>query len=71
MEDVHFSVTFRKQGNRPVLVNEGQGGSWRNISGGRSSFSLFELSEIALSNRVIFKELQSIRDSSYVTFARD
>ena len=67
---------FSEAGLNPVLVNEGQGGSWRNIAGGRSNFSLPELSEIAGHNRELFQELQSIRDvgfrdNKYVTFAHN
>ncbi len=67
---------FSEAGFKPILINEGQGSSWRNIAGGRSNFSLPELSEIAVGNQEIFKELQSIRDvgyreSRYVTFAHD
>jgi glycine/D-amino acid oxidase-like deaminating enzyme len=60
----------------PVLLNYGRGASWRNIAGGRPNFSLPELSDIAVHNHEIFKELQTIhnidyRPIFYVTFAHD
>jgi glycine/D-amino acid oxidase-like deaminating enzyme/thioredoxin reductase/Fe-S-cluster-containing hydrogenase component 2/bacterioferritin-associated ferredoxin len=60
----------------PVMINFGRGSSWRNIAGGRPNFSLPELSEIAVQNHEIFKQLQQIHDINYrpinyVTFAHD
>jgi glycine/D-amino acid oxidase-like deaminating enzyme/thioredoxin reductase/Fe-S-cluster-containing hydrogenase component 2/bacterioferritin-associated ferredoxin len=73
------SALFRylgEAGMEPVLLNYGRGASWRNIAGGRPNFSLPELSDIAVHNHEIFKELQTIhnidyRPISYVTFAHD
>ena len=73
------SALFRylaEAGMDPVLVNYGRGASWRNIAGGRPNFSLPELSDIAVHNHEIFKELQKIhnvdyRPILYVTFAHD
>ncbi len=63
-------------GLEPVLINHGTGASWRNIAGGRPVFSLPELSDIAVHNLEIFKELQSFknidyREIFYITFAHD
>jgi glycine/D-amino acid oxidase-like deaminating enzyme/thioredoxin reductase/Fe-S-cluster-containing hydrogenase component 2/bacterioferritin-associated ferredoxin/ferredoxin len=60
----------------PVMINYGRGSSWRNIAGGRPNFSLPELSDIAVQNHEIFKQLQQIHDINYrpinyVTFAHD
>jgi glycine/D-amino acid oxidase-like deaminating enzyme/Fe-S-cluster-containing hydrogenase component 2/thioredoxin reductase/bacterioferritin-associated ferredoxin len=60
----------------PVLVNYGRGASWRNIAGGRPTFSVPELSEIARRNLDIFISLQQIRNIDYrpikyVSFAHD
>ena len=60
----------------PVMINYGRGSSWRNIAGGRTSFSLPELAEIATYNHTIFKDLQDkknidYRAINYVTFAHD
>jgi glycine/D-amino acid oxidase-like deaminating enzyme len=58
------------------MINYGRGASWRNIAGGRPTFSLPELSEIASENLSIFKKLQKIKNidfhqTKYVTFAHD
>ncbi len=63
-------------GENPVMINYGRGASWRNIAGGRPSFSLPELSEIAGMNLELFRELQKIKNidflpTRYVTFAHD
>jgi glycine/D-amino acid oxidase-like deaminating enzyme len=63
-------------GLEPVLINHGRGASWRNIAGGRPNFSVPELSDIAVHNLEIFKELQKIhnidyRPILYVTFAHN
>ncbi|MFZ4520524.1 MAG: FAD-dependent oxidoreductase [Bacteroidales bacterium] len=73
------SALFRylaEAGMEPVLLNHGRGASWRNIAGGRPNFSLPELSDIAVHNHEIFKELQRVhnidyRPILYVTFAHD
>jgi glycine/D-amino acid oxidase-like deaminating enzyme/Fe-S-cluster-containing hydrogenase component 2/thioredoxin reductase/bacterioferritin-associated ferredoxin len=73
------SALFRylaEAGLKPVLINYGRGASWRNIAGGRPNFSLPELSDIAVKNLQIFKDLQNIRNIDYrpidyVTFAHD
>ncbi len=73
------SALFRylsEAGFNPVLVNYGRGASWRNIAGGRPTFSVPELSEIARQNLEIFKSLQQIknidyRPIKYVSFAHD
>jgi glycine/D-amino acid oxidase-like deaminating enzyme/thioredoxin reductase/Fe-S-cluster-containing hydrogenase component 2/ferredoxin len=61
---------------KPVLINFGRGASWRNIAGGRPNFSLPELSDIAVNNLEIFRELQKIQNIDflpikYITFAHD
>ncbi|NLL28572.1 MAG: FAD-dependent oxidoreductase [Bacteroidales bacterium] len=63
-------------GFNPVLINHDRGSSWRNIAGGRPAFSLPELSDIAIHNRDIFKELQKIKNidfkpTRYISFAHD
>jgi len=73
------SALFRylgEAGMEPVLINYGRGASWRNIAGGRPNFSLPELSDIAVHNHEIFKDLQKLhnidyRPNLYVTFAHD
>jgi glycine/D-amino acid oxidase-like deaminating enzyme/bacterioferritin-associated ferredoxin len=73
------SALFRylaEAGLKTVLINYGRGASWRNIAGGRPNFSLPELSDIAVKNLQIFKDLQNIRNIDYrpidyVTFAHD
>lgn len=73
------SALFRylaEAGKEPVMINFGRGASWRNIAGGRPNFSLPELSDIAVHNLEIFRELQKIQDinflqTHYVTFAHD
>ncbi len=73
------SALFRylgEAGMAPVLLNYGRGASWRNIAGGRPNFSVPELSDIAVHNHEIFKDLQKIhnidyRPINYVTFAHD
>ncbi len=73
------SALFRylaEAGMEPTLVNYGRGSSWRNIAGGRPAFSLPEISDIAINNLAIFKELDKIanidyRPIDYVTFAHD
>lgn len=67
---------FAEAGKNPVLLNFGRGASWRNIAGGRPAFSLPEISDIALHNLEIFKELQQIKDiqfrqTRYINFAHD
>lgn len=73
------SALFRylsEAGLKPVLANYGRGASWRNIAGGRPNFSLPELSDIAVHNHEIFRDLQKLheinyRPIDYVTFAHD
>ncbi len=67
---------FSEAGLNPVLINYGRGASWRNIAGGRPNFSLPELSDIAVKNLEIFKDLQRLRNVDfrpidYVTFAHN
>ena len=73
------SALFRylaEAGFQPAMINYGRGASWRNIAGGRPNFSLPELSEIAVRNLEIFRDLHKIknidfRPINYVTFAHD
>jgi len=58
------------------MINYGFGSSWRNIAGGRSAFSLPELTEIARQNLEMFEQLQQymnidFRKINYITFAHD
>ncbi|MDL2283075.1 FAD-dependent oxidoreductase [Odoribacter sp. OttesenSCG-928-G04] len=73
------SALFRymaEAGMNPVMVNSDRGSSWRNIAGGRTAFSIPELSEIASYNHEIFRDLQrktniDYQPIHYVTFAHD
>jgi len=61
---------------KPVMINFGRGASWRNIAGGRPTFTVPEISDIAKNNLQIFKDLQTIKNIDYkpiryVTFAHD
>ncbi len=65
-----------EEGYNPVMTNYGFGSSWRNIAGGRSTFSLPELTEIARYNLELFEQLQQyknidFRRINYITFAHD
>jgi glycine/D-amino acid oxidase-like deaminating enzyme/Fe-S-cluster-containing hydrogenase component 2 len=65
-----------EKGFNPIMANHGRGSSWRNISGGRTAFSVPELAEIASKNHEIFKELEKEHSIDYhpiryVTFAHD
>lgn len=67
---------FAEAGKKVVLVNVDRGASWRAIGGGRPAFSVPELSEIAVHNQEIFKEIQTeynihYRETRYITFAHD
>ncbi len=67
---------FALAGMQPTLINYDRGASWRNISGGRSAFSVPELSDIATHNLEIFKKLQEVRNIDfkpirYISFAHD
>ncbi len=73
------SALFRymsEAGLNPVMINAGRGASWRNIAGGRPTFTVPEISDIAQHNLEIFKELQALKNinfkpTRYVTFAHD
>ena len=73
------SALFRylaEAGMKPLMVNYGRGSSWRNIAGGRPTFSIPELADIAVNNLEIFKELQKKQNidftpTRYVTFAHN
>jgi glycine/D-amino acid oxidase-like deaminating enzyme len=56
---------FAEAGQKPVLVNSGRGASWRNIAGGRPTFSNADISDIAKHNLQIFKEIQNVYDIHY------
>ena len=65
-----------EEGYNPVMINYGFGASWRNIAGGRSTFSLPELTEIARHNLEFFEQLQQYRNIdfkkiNYITLAHD
>lgn len=67
---------FAEEGMNPLLVNHDRGASWRNIAGGRPVFSIPELSDIAMHNLEIFRQLQILKNIDfkpirYVTFAHD
>jgi glycine/D-amino acid oxidase-like deaminating enzyme len=73
------SALFRymaEAGLKPIMLNYGRGASWRNIAGGRTAFSIPEISQIASANHQIFRDLQVIsnidyRPINYVSFAHD
>jgi glycine/D-amino acid oxidase-like deaminating enzyme/thioredoxin reductase/Fe-S-cluster-containing hydrogenase component 2/ferredoxin/bacterioferritin-associated ferredoxin len=73
------SALFRymaEAGLKPVMLNYGRGASWRNIAGGRTAFSIPEISQIAGANHQIFRDLQAIsnidyRPINYISFAHD
>jgi len=67
---------FSEAGFNPIMLNYERGASWRNIAGGRPTFTVPEISDIAIHNLEIFKQLQQIKDihfkqTRYVTFAHD
>ncbi|MCL2168054.1 MAG: FAD-dependent oxidoreductase [Lentimicrobiaceae bacterium] len=67
---------FTENGKKTILANAEQGGSWRNIAGGRPAFSVPEIADIAQNNLKLFKELQQITNINfkpirYVGFAHD
>lgn len=67
---------FAEAGLNPIMINWGRGASWRNIAGGRPAFSMPEISDIALHNLKIFKDIQSkhnidFKQTRYVSFAHD
>ncbi len=67
---------FSEAGYNPIMINFERGASWRNIAGGRPAFTVPEISDIAIHNLEIFKQLQQIKDihfkqTRYVTFAHD
>ena len=56
---------FAEAGMKPVLINSERGGSWRNIAGGRPTFSNPDISDIAKQNLQLFKEIQNVYDIHY------
>ncbi|MFO7873988.1 MAG: FAD-dependent oxidoreductase [Bacteroidales bacterium] len=65
-----------EDGFEPVMINQGFGSSWRNIAGGRPTFSLPELTDIARHSRELFVELEEkgdidFRPIHYLNFAHD
>jgi len=56
---------FAEAGKKTVLVNANRGGSWRNIAGGRPTFSNADISDIAKHNLQIFKDIQKVYDIHY------
>ncbi len=67
---------FSEAGYNPILINYDRGASWRNIAGGRPAFSVPEISDIAIHNLEIFKELQQLKNinfkqTRYVQFSHD
>ncbi|NLJ82238.1 MAG: FAD-dependent oxidoreductase, partial [Bacteroidales bacterium] len=49
---------FSEAGKQTVLINHERGASWRNIGGGRPTFSNPDISDIAKHNLEIFKDIQ-------------
>ena len=67
---------FAEAGFNPILINNEPGSSWRCIAGGRPSFSMPELADIAVHNHELFKKLQEQSNIDYhlieyVTFAHN
>ena len=56
---------FAQAGKKPVLVNFEHGSSWRNIAGGRPTFSNPDISDIAKHNLEIFKEIQKVSNINF------
>ena len=67
---------FAEAGYKPILINKNAGSSWRNIAGGRATFSLPALADIAHHNLELFRELQKLsniefKDTRYTNFIHD
>lgn len=67
---------FAQEKMNPFLINYDRGASWRNIAGGRPVFSNPHLSDIAINNLEIFRQLQLLKNidfkqTRYITFAHD
>ena len=56
---------FAEAGKQCLLVNYDRGSSWRNIGGGRPTFSNPDISDIAKHNLEIFKEIQKVYNIDY------
>lgn len=67
---------FSEAGKKTVLCNAERGSSWRCIGGGRPGFSVPEIADIAVHNRIIFEEIQkhyniNYKPIRYISFAHD
>lgn len=67
---------FSEANLNPILINNETGSSWACIAGGRPSFSIPEIADIAKHNHELFKELQKLSNIDYhpiqyVNFAHD
>ncbi|OFX67897.1 MAG: ferredoxin [Bacteroidetes bacterium GWE2_29_8] len=67
---------FAEAGLKPAMINYGVGSSWRNIAAGRPVFSIPELTDIAIHNFELFKDLAKQHDIdfnliNYINFAHD
>ncbi len=56
---------FAEAGKKTILINYDRGASWRNIGGGRPTFSNPHIADIAVHNHEIFKSIQQIYDIHY------
>ncbi|OQA87937.1 MAG: putative glutamate synthase (NADPH) small subunit [Bacteroidetes bacterium ADurb.Bin234] len=56
---------FAEAGKQCLLINYNRGASWRNIGGGRPTFSNPDISDIAKHNLEIFKEIQKVYNIDY------
>ncbi len=56
---------FAEANKKVVLCNAERGSSWRCIGGGRPSFSVPEIADIAEHNRAIFEEIQKVTNINY------
>ena len=56
---------FAEAGKQTILLNYDRGASWRNIGGGRPTFSNPDISDIARHNLEIFKDIQKVYNIDY------
>ncbi|MDD4209329.1 MAG: FAD-dependent oxidoreductase [Bacteroidales bacterium] len=67
---------FAEAGKQTILINYDRGASWRNIGGGRPTFSNPDISDIAKHNLELFKDIQKVynidfKPTRYVNLVHD
>jgi len=67
---------FAEAGKKPVLVNYDRGSSWRCIAGGRPAFSNPDITDIAMHNLELFRDIQekyniNLKMTRYVNLVHD